>query len=170
LFIFLYYFIKETNELIYEDVLNTSSKNNDNASTTASKSQTKIDEPIKITNNKEIHSPTNKSGNSLSNILHIRYLTRPFTLSQLKELLSKYGPLLANPNSSTSEKHYFWINSVKSHCFVAFENEEGAKAARDALDNSTWPQSNPKQLKVSFLINFFILKMFILFSSKHYDF
>lgn len=140
-------------------MLNTSSKNNDNASTAASKSQTKIDEPIKSTNSKEMHSPT-KSGNSLSNILHIRYLTRPFTLSQLKELLSKYGPLLANPNSTTSEKHYFWINSVKSHCFVAFENEEGAKAARDALDNSTWPQSNPKQLKVFILITLLILIFF----------
>jgi hypothetical protein len=50
--------------------------------------------------------------------------------------------------STTSEKDYFWINSVKSHCYVAFENENGAKLAREALNNTVWPQSNPKQLKV----------------------
>ena len=92
---------------------------------------------------------------SLTSILHISNLTRPFTVSQLKELLGKYGSLLCMPPSSSGgsvsgagEKHYFWINSVKSHCYVAFEDEEGAKAAREALNNTTWPQSNPKHLKV----------------------
>jgi hypothetical protein len=74
-------------------------------------------------------------------------------LSQLKELLGKYGALLTNITSTTSEKHYFWINSVKSHCYVAFENENGARAAKEALNNSIWPQSNPKQLKVLFILD-----------------
>jgi len=124
--------------------LNTSSKINSESN--SAKSQTQIDEPIKPL--KEALSPTNKSAKPLSNILHISNLTRPFTLSQLKELLGKYGALLTNVTSTTSEKHYFWINSVKSHCYVAFENENGARAAKEALNNSIWPQSNPKQLKV----------------------
>lgn len=43
--------------------------------------------------------------------IHIRFLTRPFTITQLKDLLSKYGPLDSDPEK-------FWINKVKSHCFA----------------------------------------------------
>ena len=45
-----------------------------------------------------------------SNIIHIKGLTRPFTLLQLKELLSKYGKIVDGK---------FWINNVKSHCLAA---------------------------------------------------
>ena len=47
--------------------------------------------------------------NSPSVILHITNLVRPFALSQLKELLSEDGPLVADG---------FWINKIKSHCFA----------------------------------------------------
>jgi len=82
-------------------------------------------------------------------------LTRPFTLPQLKELLSKYGLLKKiDPSMLKSEKscqeHYFWINSVKSHCYVAFEEIESAGKAYEGLHNTTWPQSNPKQLQVTY--------------------
>ncbi len=74
-------------------------------------------------------------------------MTRPFTLNQFKELLSKYGSL---KKSEKSNEDFFWINSVKSHCYVAFENEKSAHLARDGLHNTIWPQSNPKQLQVEF--------------------
>lgn len=62
-------------------------------------------------------------------------------------MLTKFGPLKKLENS---DEHYFWINSVKSHCYVAFENETSATLARQGLNNTTWPQSNPKQLQVEY--------------------
>ena len=47
--------------------------------------------------------------NPPSNIVHIRNLVRPFTLNQLKELLGRSGPLVAEG---------FWIDKIKSHCIV----------------------------------------------------
>lgn len=45
----------------------------------------------------------------VSCILHVSNLVRPFALSQLKQLLSENGEFLADS---------FWINNIKSHCFV----------------------------------------------------
>lgn len=47
--------------------------------------------------------------------IHIRFLTRPFTIVQLRELLSKHGELSDDPDK-------FWINKVKSHCFATVSN------------------------------------------------
>jgi len=47
--------------------------------------------------------------NPPSCILHITNLVRPFALSQLKELLTEDGNLVADG---------FWINKIKSHCFA----------------------------------------------------
>ena len=94
------------------------------------------------------------NGRASTNVIHISNLTRPFTVGQLKELLGKYGTLLSMPPNtaaaSSEKQHYFWINSVKSHSYVAFETESAAKQARDALNNTAWPQSNPKSLRVEF--------------------
>lgn len=46
----------------------------------------------------------------VSNIIHIRNLTRPFTLNQLKELLKRTGSLV---------EESFWIDNIKSHCIVS---------------------------------------------------
>ena len=45
--------------------------------------------------------------NPTSHILHVENMTRPFTLGQLRELLTQDGPML---------KDGFWTNNVKSHC------------------------------------------------------
>lgn len=132
--------LEETNELIYEDALN---------STKPTNLDSKPSDP-QPTSPQTISATTPTPTTTTGSILHISNLTRPFTVSQLKELLSKYGPLLSNTQSQSNEKHFFWINSVKSHCYVAFVNEPDAKSAREALNNTQWPQSNPKQLKVDF--------------------
>ena len=49
--------------------------------------------------------------NTLNATIHIQFLTRPFTIGQLKDLLSKHGELSADDNS-------FWIDKVKSHCYA----------------------------------------------------
>lgn len=50
-----------------------------------------------------------------SNILYITNLVRPFTLPQLKNLLQRTGRIVENG---------FWIDRIKSKCFVKYENEE----------------------------------------------
>jgi len=79
--------------------------------------------------------------NSVSKIVHVWDLTRPFTLPQLKELLGRTGTL---------EEGGFWIDKIKSHCFVTYESEDDAQATRAALHGTRWPSSNPKTLKVDY--------------------
>ncbi|RXM97372.1 Apoptotic chromatin condensation inducer in the nucleus [Acipenser ruthenus] len=66
---------------------------------------------------------------------------RPFTLGQLKELLNRTGTLVDEG---------FWIDKIKSHCYVTYSMTEEAVATRNALHGVKWPQSNPKFLSVEF--------------------
>uniref|UniRef100_A0A8C1ED12 Uncharacterized protein n=1 Tax=Cyprinus carpio carpio TaxID=630221 RepID=A0A8C1ED12_CYPCA len=77
----------------------------------------------------------------LSNIVHICNLVRPFTLGQLKELLNRTGTVV---------EEGFWIDKIKSHCYVTYSSVEEATATRTALHGVKWPQSNPKFLSVDF--------------------
>ena len=45
----------------------------------------------------------------VSCIVHIRHLVRPYTVGQLKELLSRTGKIVEDG---------FWIDKIKSHCLV----------------------------------------------------
>ena len=47
--------------------------------------------------------------NPPSRILHVEHLTRPFTVMQLKELLTEDGPMISDG---------FWTNKIKSHCII----------------------------------------------------
>ena len=42
-------------------------------------------------------------------IVHIRHLVRPYTINQLKELLSRTGKIVEDG---------FWIDKIKSHCLA----------------------------------------------------
>lgn len=46
---------------------------------------------------------------SVSKIIFIQNLVRPFTLNQLKDLLKQSGKIV---------EEYFWIDKIKSKCFV----------------------------------------------------
>lgn len=50
-----------------------------------------------------------------SPILYITNLVRPFTIMQLKGLLARTGKIVENG---------FWIDRIKSKCYVKFDNEE----------------------------------------------
>ncbi|XP_064641650.1 apoptotic chromatin condensation inducer in the nucleus-like isoform X2 [Lineus longissimus] len=76
-----------------------------------------------------------------SRVIHIRNLVRPFTLRQLKELLERTGKLTEGG---------FWIDKIKSHCLVMYETDLDASKTRQALHNTKWPLSNPKNLSVDF--------------------
>ncbi|XP_076749793.1 apoptotic chromatin condensation inducer acinus isoform X1 [Xylocopa sonorina] len=76
-----------------------------------------------------------------TNILLIKNLVRPFTLNQIKELLSRTGTIVENG---------FWMDRIKSKCFVEYSNEDQAFETRQALHGISWPVSNPKRLQVEY--------------------
>ncbi|XP_012283744.1 apoptotic chromatin condensation inducer in the nucleus [Orussus abietinus] len=76
-----------------------------------------------------------------TNILLIKNLVRPFTLNQIKELLSRTGTIVENG---------FWMDRIKSKCFVEYSNEDQAFETRQALHGISWPISNPKRLQVEY--------------------
>ncbi|XP_077445882.1 apoptotic chromatin condensation inducer 1b isoform X2 [Stigmatopora argus] len=94
-----------------------------------------IDDPIRST-----RKPSPPRGKP-SNIVHVTNLVRPFTLGQLKELLKQTGNLV---------EEGFWIDKIKSHCFVTYATQDEAAATREALHGVKWPHSNPKVLSVDF--------------------
>ncbi|XP_071347704.1 apoptotic chromatin condensation inducer in the nucleus [Trachinotus anak] len=94
-----------------------------------------IDDPVRTA-----RQPSPPRG-KVSNIVHVCNLVRPFTLGQLKELLSRTGTLV---------EEGFWIDKIKSHCYVTYSSSEEAVATREALHGVKWPQSNPKVLSVDF--------------------
>ncbi|XP_063972218.1 apoptotic chromatin condensation inducer in the nucleus [Diachasmimorpha longicaudata] len=76
-----------------------------------------------------------------TSILLIKNLVRPFTLNQIKELLSRTGTIVENG---------FWIDRIKSKCFVEYANEDQAFETRQALHGISWPTSNPKKIQVEY--------------------
>ncbi|KAM9335828.1 apoptotic chromatin condensation inducer 1b isoform 2-T2 [Symphorus nematophorus] len=94
-----------------------------------------IDDPVRTT-----RQPSPPHG-KVSNIIHVTNLVRPFTLGQLKELLNRTGSVV---------EEGFWIDKIKSHCFVTYATTEEAVATRAALHRVKWPLSNPKVLSVDF--------------------
>ncbi|KOB68045.1 Acinus [Operophtera brumata] len=95
---------------------------------------------IKDTDN-IITRPPSPPRHKQSSVLYITNLVRPFTLPQLKNLLQRTGRLVENG---------FWIDKIKSKCYVIYENEDQAIETRHALHGVTWPVSNPKALQVDF--------------------
>lgn len=85
--------------------------------------------------------PPSPARHHSSNILYITNLVRPFTVLQLKGLLARTGKIVDNG---------FWIDKIKSKCFVKYENEDEAVETRHALHGVRWPVSNPKCLNVDF--------------------
>ncbi|XP_020622602.1 apoptotic chromatin condensation inducer in the nucleus-like isoform X2 [Orbicella faveolata] len=86
------------------------------------------------------HSPS-RAKNPQSEVLHVKNLVRPFTLNQLKDLLGKHGTLVEGG---------FWIDKIKSHCYVVYSDVEEAAACRRALHGIKWPVTSPKILDVDF--------------------
>ncbi|KAL6490880.1 hypothetical protein MHYP_G00012250 [Metynnis hypsauchen] len=94
-----------------------------------------IDDPVRT--GRQLSPPRGK----VSNIIHICNLVRPFTLGQLKELLNRTGTVV---------EESFWIDKIKSHCYVMYSSKEEAVATCEALHGVKWPSSNPKVLRVDF--------------------
>ncbi|GAQ83039.1 apoptotic chromatin condensation inducer in the nucleus [Klebsormidium nitens] len=74
--------------------------------------------------------------------VRVNNLVRPFTERALRALLSETG---------TIEENGFWMDSIKTHCFVMFKSVEDAVRTREALFNLQWPPLGGKHLVVSFV-------------------
>ena len=105
------------------------------------KATTKQDESKENLNENKQAKKKSPARNPISNIIYVRGLSRPFTIQQLKELLSQDG---------CYDEEKFWIDKVKSQCFVVYENEEIASKTRDRLHRLTWPAGNQRRLVADF--------------------
>merc|ERR1719394_307231 len=72
-------------------------------------------------------------------VVHITNLVRPFTLGQLKDFLQVHG-----------DYSDFWIDKIKSNCFVKYNEIESAINCRKLIHGKKWPSSNPKSLRVMY--------------------
>jgi hypothetical protein len=75
-----------------------------------------VDEPVRIKDVTVTREPA-------SPIVFIRGLTRPFTLTQLKELLGRYGTFVDGE---------FWLDKIKSQCFVTVRRSCRSRPLHDA--------------------------------------
>ncbi|KAK6623042.1 hypothetical protein RUM43_008894 [Polyplax serrata] len=94
-----------------------------------------------MSSNDRLQKSPSPARNKPTNIIYIVNLVRPFTIPQLKELLARTGTIMEDG---------FWIDKIKSKCYVKYGTEEEAKVTRHALHGVRWPVSNPKQLIVDF--------------------
>ncbi|KQK21479.1 formin-like protein 5 [Brachypodium distachyon] len=72
--------------------------------------------------------------------LRIDRFVRPFTLRAVQELLSKTGSVCS-----------FWMDHIKTHCYVTFSSVEEATATRNAVYNLQWPPNNGNHLLAEFV-------------------
>ncbi|KAJ1296786.1 hypothetical protein BS78_01G329100 [Paspalum vaginatum] len=72
--------------------------------------------------------------------LRIDRFVRPFTLKAVQELLGKTGSL-----------QDFWMDHIKTHCYVTFSSVDEAVATRDAVYNLQWPPNNGNKLVAEFV-------------------
>ncbi|KAF8679228.1 hypothetical protein HU200_046002 [Digitaria exilis] len=72
--------------------------------------------------------------------LRIDRFVRPFTLKAVQELLGKTGSVCS-----------FWMDHIKTHCYVTYSSVEEAVATRNAVYNLQWPPNNHSYLIAEFV-------------------
>ncbi|XP_077224056.1 SAP domain-containing protein isoform X2 [Tasmannia lanceolata] len=72
--------------------------------------------------------------------LRIDRFLRPFTLKAVQELLAKTGTVCN-----------FWMDHIKTHCYVTFSSMEEAVETRNALYNLQWPLNGGRLLTAEFV-------------------
>ncbi|KAG6775441.1 hypothetical protein POTOM_018892 [Populus tomentosa] len=75
-----------------------------------------------------------------TNSLRIDRFLRPFTLKAVQELLGKTG-------SVTS----FWMDHIKTHCYVMYSSVEEAVETRNTVYNLQWPPNGGRLLVAEFV-------------------
>ncbi|KAI3881988.1 hypothetical protein MKW92_024278 [Papaver armeniacum] len=72
--------------------------------------------------------------------LRINRFLRPFTLKAVQELLAKTGSVSS-----------FWMDPIKTHCYVTYSSVEEAKDTRNAVYNLQWPTNGGRLLVAEFV-------------------
>ncbi|CAN6226173.1 unnamed protein product [Urochloa humidicola] len=78
--------------------------------------------------------------NPATTSLRIDRFVRPFTLKAVQELLGKTGSVSS-----------FWMDHIKTHCYVTYTSVEEAVATRNAVYNLQWPPNNHSYLVAEFV-------------------
>ncbi|OMP02499.1 hypothetical protein COLO4_11045 [Corchorus olitorius] len=72
--------------------------------------------------------------------LRIDRFLRPFTLKAVQELLGKTGTVTS-----------FWMDHIKTHCYVTYSSVEEAMETRNAVYNLQWPTNGGRLLVADFV-------------------
>ncbi|XP_071914731.1 uncharacterized protein [Coffea arabica] len=72
--------------------------------------------------------------------LRIDRFLRPFTLKAVQELLGKTGTVTN-----------FWMDQIKTHCYVSYSSVEEAVETRNAVYNLQWPPNGGRLLVAEFV-------------------
>ncbi|PKA49548.1 hypothetical protein AXF42_Ash004088 [Apostasia shenzhenica] len=72
--------------------------------------------------------------------LRIDNFLRPFTLKAVQDLLAKTGKVCD-----------FWMDHIKTHCYVTFSSVEEATVTRNAVYNLQWPPNGGRLLVAEFV-------------------
>ncbi|GKV12152.1 hypothetical protein SLEP1_g23338 [Rubroshorea leprosula] len=72
--------------------------------------------------------------------LRIDRFLRPFTLKAVQELLGKTGTVTS-----------FWMDHIKTHCYVTYSSVEEAIETRNAVYNLQWPPNGGRLLVAEFV-------------------
>nr|GMC48430.1 apoptotic chromatin condensation inducer in the nucleus-like isoform X2 [Ipomoea batatas] len=81
-----------------------------------------------------------ESSKTPTNSLRIDNFVRPFTLKAVQELLGQTGKICN-----------FWMDHIKTHCYVKFSSVEEAIETRNAVYNLQWPTNGGRLLLADFV-------------------
>ncbi|KAJ8530860.1 hypothetical protein K7X08_023741 [Anisodus acutangulus] len=81
-----------------------------------------------------------KSSKTATNSLKIENFLRPFTLKAVQELLGRTGEVCS-----------FWMDQIKTHCYVMYSSVEEAIETRNAVYNLQWPPNGGRLLVADFV-------------------
>ncbi|KAJ8493534.1 hypothetical protein OPV22_015255 [Ensete ventricosum] len=93
--------------------------------------------PVENSQKERIVPPSQKPATTS---LRIDRFLRPFTLKAVQELLAKYGTVCS-----------FWMDHIKTHCYVTYSTVEEATATRNAVYNLQWPPNGGNLLVAEFV-------------------
>ncbi|KAK9713429.1 hypothetical protein RND81_06G026400 [Saponaria officinalis] len=85
---------------------------------------------------REVPPPTKPATKSL----RIDRFLRPFTMKAVQDLLGKTGVVTS-----------FWMDHIKTHCYVTYSSVEEAVETRNAVYNLQWPPNGGHQLVAEFV-------------------
>ncbi|XP_061344721.1 uncharacterized protein LOC133290618 [Gastrolobium bilobum] len=75
-----------------------------------------------------------------TNSLRIDQFLRPFTLKSVQKLLGKTGNVIS-----------FWMDQIKTHCYITYTSVEEAIETRNAVYNLQWPPNGGRLLVADYV-------------------